>query len=47
MFTAPRGSVLRSFVLNHSVHHRAQLGLYLRMLDVPVPAMYGPTADTK
>jgi len=43
----PRGSVLRSFVLNHSVHHRAQLGVYLRMLDVPVPAMYGPTADTK
>jgi hypothetical protein len=39
VFTAPRGSVLRSFVLNHSVHHRAQLGLYLRMLDVPVPAM--------
>ncbi len=47
IFTAPRGSVLRSFVLNHSVHHRAQLGVYLRMLDVPVPAMYGPTADTK
>ncbi len=47
VLTAPRGSVLRSFVLNHGVHHRAQLGLYLRMLDVPVPAMYGPTADTK
>ena len=47
VLTAPRGSVLRSFVLNHSVHHRAQLGVYLRMLDVPVPAMYGPTADTK
>jgi uncharacterized damage-inducible protein DinB len=47
VFTAPRGSVLRSFVLNHSVHHRAQLGVYLRMLDVPVPAMYGPTADTR
>ena len=47
VLTAPRGSVLRSFVLNHSVHHRAQLGLYLRMLDVPVPAMYGPTADTR
>jgi len=47
VFTAPRGSVLRSFVLNHSIHHRAQLGLYLRMLDVPVPAMYGPTADTR
>jgi uncharacterized damage-inducible protein DinB len=47
VLTAPRGSVLRSFVLNHSVHHRAQLGVYLRMLDVPVPAMYGPTADTR
>jgi len=47
VFTAPRGSVLRSFVLNHGVHHRAQLGVYLRMLDVPVPAMYGPTADTR
>jgi uncharacterized damage-inducible protein DinB len=46
VFTSPRGAVLRSFVLNHSVHHRAQLGVYLRMLDVPVPAMYGPTADT-
>ena len=42
VFTAPRGSVLRSFVLNHSVHHRAQLGVYLRMLDVPVSAMSGP-----
>ncbi len=47
VLSAPRGSVLRSFVLNHSIHHRAQLGLYLRMLDVPVPAMYGPTADTR
>ena len=47
VFTAPRASVLRSFVLNHAVHHRAQLGVYLRLLDVPVPAMYGPTADTE
>lgn len=47
VFTAPRLSALRSFVLNHSVHHRAQLGVYLRLLDVPVPAMYGPTADTR
>jgi uncharacterized damage-inducible protein DinB len=47
VFSAPRGSALRSFVLNHGVHHRAQLGVYLRLLDVPVPAMYGPTADTK
>lgn len=47
VLTAPRGSVLRSFVLNHGIHHRAQLGVYLRLLDVPVPAMYGPTADTR
>lgn len=47
IFTSPRGAVLRSFVLSHSVHHRAQLGVYLRLLDVPVPAMYGPTADTQ
>lgn len=47
MFTMPRGAVLRSFVFNHSIHHRAQLGVYLRLLDIPVPSMYGPTADTK
>jgi uncharacterized damage-inducible protein DinB len=46
VFTSPRGAALRSFVLSHAIHHRAQLGVYLRMLDVPVPAMYGPTADT-
>lgn len=42
----PRREVIRTH-LNHSVHHRAQLGLYLRMLDVPVPSMYGPTADER
>jgi uncharacterized damage-inducible protein DinB len=47
LFTSPRGAALRSFVLSHGIHHRAQLGVYLRMLDVPVPAMYGPTADTR
>lgn len=41
----PRWAVLRSFVLSHSTHHRAQLGVYLRLLDVPVPSAYGPTAD--
>lgn len=41
----PKGAVLRSFIFNHNVHHRAQLGVYLRMLDVPVPAIYGPSAD--
>jgi len=42
-----RYEALRSTVLNHLVHHRAQLGLYLRLLDEKVPEMYGPTADTK
>jgi uncharacterized damage-inducible protein DinB len=45
IFTIPRFGVLRSFVMNHSIHHRAQLGVYLRMNDVPVPAIYGPSAD--
>jgi len=44
-FTMPRIGVLRGMVMNHVIHHRAQLGLYLRMNDVPVPATYGPTAD--
>lgn len=41
----PRIAALRGFVMNHLIHHRAQLGVYLRMIDVPVPQMYGPTAD--
>lgn len=41
----PRVAVFRSFVMNHLVHHRAQLALYLRMNDVPVPSIYGPSAD--
>lgn len=45
IFTMPRGAVLRSFVMNHMIHHRAQLGVYLRLLDVPVPGVYGPSAD--
>jgi uncharacterized damage-inducible protein DinB len=44
-FTMPRIAVLRSFVMNHAVHHRAQLGVYLRLNDIPVPAIYGPSAD--
>lgn len=47
MMSAPRYQMLRSMVLNHIVHHRAQLGLYLRMLDLKVPQMYGPTADER
>ena len=45
LFTMPRIAVLRSFVMNHAIHHRAQLGVYLRLVDQPVPGMYGPTAD--
>jgi uncharacterized damage-inducible protein DinB len=41
----PRLAVLRSFILNHMIHHRAQLGVYLRLNDVPLPGIYGPTAD--
>jgi len=44
-FTMPRYNCVRSFCLNHLVHHRAQLGVYLRMNDVPVPGAYGPSAD--
>lgn len=39
--------MVRTLLLNHLVHHRAQLGVYLRLVDVPVPSMYGPTADEK
>lgn len=45
MFTMPRRQVLRSMGMNHLVHHRAQLTVYLRLLDVPVPGLYGPSAD--
>ena len=44
-FTLPRAAVFRSFVMSHLIHHRAQLTVYLRLLDVPVPGMYGPSAD--
>ncbi len=44
-FSMPRGAVMRVMILNHLIHHRAQLGVYLRLLGVPVPAIYGPTAD--
>jgi uncharacterized damage-inducible protein DinB len=47
IFTAPRISVLRNFLLNHTVHHRGQLSVYLRLLDVPLPAIYGPSADER
>jgi len=47
MFSMPRAGVFRSFILNHTVHHRGQLSVYLRMCDVPLPGIYGPTADTE
>ena len=47
MFTAPKVGVLRNFVMNHIIHHRAQLGVYLRLNDIPLPMIYGPTADTQ
>lgn len=45
IFSMPRTSVWRSFVMSHLIHHRAQLGVYLRMHDVPLPSVYGPSAD--
>lgn len=45
VFTAPRAMVMRNFVLNHMIHHRAQLTVYYRMLGVPVPSIYGPSGD--
>lgn len=44
-FTIPRVAVVRTWVLNHIIHHRGQLSVYLRELDVPIPAIYGPSAD--
>ena len=41
----PKGTVVRNIVLNHVYHHRGQLSVYLRVLDVPVPSIYGPSAD--
>jgi uncharacterized damage-inducible protein DinB len=45
ILSMPRIACLRGFVMNHSIHHRAQLTVYLRLNDVPVPAIYGPSAD--
>jgi uncharacterized damage-inducible protein DinB len=45
VFTLPKGVVYRTTVMNHLIHHRGQLSVYLRMLDVPVPGLYGPSAD--
>ena len=45
IMTMPKVVVLRTFVMNHLIHHRAQLGVYLRLNDIPVPSLYGPSAD--
>jgi uncharacterized damage-inducible protein DinB len=45
LFTIPRVAAFRSWVLSHSIHHRGQLSVYLRLNDLPVPAIYGPSAD--
>ncbi|MGH9728332.1 MAG: DinB family protein [Candidatus Acidiferrales bacterium] len=45
LVTQPKVAVLRAFMMNHLIHHRAQLGVYLRLNDVPVPSIYGPSAD--
>lgn len=45
IFTMPRIVCIRSFVMNHVIHHRAQLGVYLRLNNIPVPSVYGPLAD--
>ncbi|MGH9143235.1 MAG: DinB family protein [Vicinamibacterales bacterium] len=45
IFEMPKGALIRSIALNHWYHHRGQLSVYLRLLDVPVPSIYGPSAD--
>jgi uncharacterized damage-inducible protein DinB len=44
-FTMPKAGVMRGFVMSHLIHHRGQLSVYLRLLDVPIPSIYGPSAD--
>ncbi|MGB9233101.1 MAG: DinB family protein [Terriglobales bacterium] len=45
LFREPRAAVLRRMVFNHIIHHRGQLTMYFRLLNIPVPALYGPSAD--
>ena len=44
-FTMPKAAVMRGFVMSHIIHHRGQLSVYMRLLDIPVPSIYGPSAD--
>lgn len=45
LMTLPRMSAFKTYVVNHTIHHRGQLSVYLRLLDIPLPAIYGPSAD--
>jgi uncharacterized damage-inducible protein DinB len=45
IFSQPKSGVVRGMILNHFIHHRGQLSVYLRLNDVPVPSIYGPSAD--
>ena len=45
VLAAPRGAMVRTLMMNHAYHHRGQLTVYLRLLNVPVPSVYGPSAD--
>jgi uncharacterized damage-inducible protein DinB len=45
IYNMPKAGILRTMAFNHLIHHRGQLSVYLRLLDVPVPGMYGPSAD--
>jgi uncharacterized damage-inducible protein DinB len=47
LFSMPKAVALRSYVLSHLIHHRGQLSVYLRCLDIPVPSVYGPSADER
>ncbi|HEX4374417.1 MAG TPA: DinB family protein [Puia sp.] len=47
LYQLPKKNAIRSWGFSHSVHHRGQLSVYLRMLDIPVPGMYGPSADER
>jgi uncharacterized damage-inducible protein DinB len=45
VFSLPRVAAIRSMSMSHLIHHRGQLSVYLRLLDIPVPGIYGPSAD--